>query len=126
MCNCATNCQSCPKFIATTAVAITGGNLTLTIPTQQLLQGQKLCLLIQQSIPAGSDGLPVVITNGNTNVAVIGRCGNSIFGDQLRSRRIYNATVGVSPAHVTITSNNLCRTAKILPPITPATTAANA
>lgn len=124
MCNCATNCQSCPRLVATTAVAATGGNLVLTIPSQQLLQGQKICLLIQQAIPTGSDALPVVLADGTTNISLINRCGNNVFGDQVRTRRIYNATIGVSPAHAMVTSRNLCPTANILAPISPTTATA--
>lgn len=49
-------------------------------------------LLIQQAIPVSTNGnaVPVKLTIGDASVLLLDRCGNAVFSDQLKSRKIYD------------------------------------
>lgn len=55
----------CDKFVASTAVAFTGGNLVVTIPAGDYKNGCKYCIWIAQAIPTTTTiNAPVVIQIG--------------------------------------------------------------
>lgn len=123
MCN--QKCGVYPKLIISTAVAVSGSNLVITIPTTTLQSRQKICLLLAQNIPSGAGTLPVVISDGSTTIAMLRPCGDYVRADQLRTRRRYVLTVATTPASA-IVRNAQCLecTAYTQPQILPATTSA--
>lgn len=114
-------CRVCPNLAASTAVAVAGGQLQVTIPAMTINNNEKICLLIAQAVPAGADTLPVVVLNGTggTVIQLINRCGDSVRADQVRGRKIYNLRVMTDPALAVVRSNNLCCTAYVWPQIVP-------
>lgn len=62
---CKNVCKLCDKFIISTAVAFTGGNLVITIPAGSYSNNCKYCIVIAQAIPATTTiNAPVVIQIG--------------------------------------------------------------
>lgn len=121
------NCQICRNFTASISIAVAGNNLVINIPTQVLINKQKLCLLLAQTIPTGSGTLPVVITDGTTTLAMLRPCGNYVRADQLRTRTILNLTVATTPPSAIV--RNTCAlacTSFVQPQITGAAIAAAA
>ena len=57
-----------------------------------IYNGQCEKLLIQQAIPVSTNGnaVPVKLTIGDASVLLLDRCGNAVFSDQLKSRKIYD------------------------------------
>lgn len=123
MCN--QKCVVCPKLIISTAVAVSGSNMAITIPATTLQNRQKICLLLAQNIPSGAGTLPAVISDGSTAIAMLRPCGNYVRADQLRTRRRYVLTVATTPASA-IVRNTQCLecTTYTQPQILPATASA--
>lgn len=69
MANCKPVCTLCRRFIISTAVAFTGGNLVITIPAGAYNNNTKYCIVIAQAIPATTTiNAPVVIQIGTGTV----------------------------------------------------------
>lgn len=75
------NCQ-CSNIVKSTAITISGVNLRITIPSQSLSNGQKVCICLAQPIPASASTLIVQIVVGATVRPVITPCGNLLYSDQ--------------------------------------------
>lgn len=112
---CIKNCAVCPNLIAVTAVTVGAENVALTIPTQTLLNRQRICLYSPIAIPSST--LPVVLTDGTTTIQLITPCGNAVRADQMRTRRIYFAYVATD-TNLAVVRNTLCATAYVAPQIT--------
>lgn len=120
-CKISKGCNVCNHLIPITSATITGGKLVLNIPTGTYQNNQRVCLLISQALPVSNTPIPVVITTGTSTIQylLIDKCGNNIYSDQIRSRRIYCTSfksdtklfkyIGCSP---------LCPTGFIFVPVT--------
>ena len=62
---CKGNCKLCQNLIISTAVTFADGTLTIDVPANSFRHGQRLCLVVAQTIPADTTiSAPVVITIG--------------------------------------------------------------
>lgn len=106
-CNC-TECDCCRRFLKSTSVAITGTApnqvVTVTIPSTQLRNLETYCFVIAQSLPNGSDSLPIVVSNGTDTLTVMCMKGNTVRADQIRTRKRYRVIYGDDPMHLMITN----------------------
>jgi hypothetical protein len=78
---------------AYTALQKTAANdIDIVVPSRTIYNGQCEKLLIQQAIPVSTNGnaVPVKLTIGDASVLLLDRCGNAVFSDQLKSRKIYD------------------------------------
>ena len=66
------------KTILTTAVAVSGTNLVLTLPEMTFNNCQQYCIRIAQDIPATATLYPIVR-----------KCGHYLYANQVRTRRNY-------------------------------------
>lgn len=98
MCN--RNCKNCNCLIKSTAVAVVGGNLQVTIPTTAFSNLDSYCLVICQSIPCVGLGLPVVVLNGATKINIEDKIGNYVIGAQVKTRCKYKLIYGGNPIHL--------------------------
>ena len=92
-CNCRT--------ILTTAVAVSGSNLVLTIPAGTYENCVRYCIRIVQDIPSTATNLmPVVIKigAGATLYNINRRCGHRLYANQVRTRRNYALRVAADSA----------------------------
>ena len=91
--NCFPNskCRVCRNLTISTAIAITGTDMVITIPAATYTNRENVCILLAQNIPASATPLPVVIQiDGATGtIPLRDKCGNNIYSDQLNSRMIY-------------------------------------
>lgn len=90
----------CDKFIISTAVAFTGGNLVITIPAGSYNNNGKYCIVVAQAIPATATvNAPVVIQIGTgTQLYPVTRCDCApltVCG--IKSRRKYSMRVETTP-----------------------------
>lgn len=82
---CKNVCRLCNRLAISTAVAFTGGNLVITLPANSYMNGEKVCIVIAQTIPAETTiTAPVVIQIGagteqypltTRNCAQVSACG---------------------------------------------------
>lgn len=82
---CKNVCRLCNHLAISTAVAFTGGNLVITLPANSYMNGEKVCIVIAQTIPAETTiTAPVVIQIGTgteqyplttRNCAQVSACG---------------------------------------------------
>lgn len=96
---CKNVCRLCDKFIISTAVAFTDGNLVVTIPEGSYRDGCKYCIVIAQTIPDTTTiNAPVFIQIGTgtvlypltkCNCAQVTACG-------MRTRTKYSTVVSTS------------------------------
>lgn len=87
-CNC--------KTILTTAVAISGNNLVLTVPAMTFENCREYIIRIAQDIPVTATNLMTVaiqIGTASTLYAVVRNCGHNLYANQLRTRRNYRLKV---------------------------------
>lgn len=80
------NCNLC-NTIKTTNVAITGGNLVLTVSPFTFTNLEKYNIVICQNIPANAGSLPVVVNNRSI-IPMITRKGNVFLGKYLKCRSV--------------------------------------
>lgn len=82
---CKNVCRLCNHLAISTAVAFTGGNLVITLPANSYQDGEKVCIVIAQTIPAETTiNAPVVVQIGTgtelyplttRNCAQVSACG---------------------------------------------------
>lgn len=90
----------CDRFIISTAVAFTGGNLVITIPAGSYNNNEKYCIVVAQSIPATATiNAPVVIQIGTgMQLYPVTRCDCApltVCG--IKTRRRYSMRVETTP-----------------------------
>lgn len=119
-CNCNCDCNS--GILFTSTVAITGGNLVVTLPAQAVCNNKCVSFVITTAIPSAVPPVPVVIAVGTTQYKMINHCANAVYSDQLRSRRVYSVRLKTDTLLATNQKKNLLCTVADIPCI-PATTA---
>lgn len=82
---CKNVCRLCNDLAISTAVAFTDGNLVITLPANSYRDGEKVCIVIAQTIPAETTiNAPVVVQIGTgtelyplttRNCAQVSACG---------------------------------------------------
>lgn len=66
---CKNVCRLCNHLVISTDVAFTGGNLVITLPAGSFANGEKVCIVIAQTIPAETTiTAPVVVQIGDGTV----------------------------------------------------------
>jgi hypothetical protein len=91
--------------------------VTIVVPEKTIYNNQCEKLLIQQAIPTSSSGtaVPVLLTIGTATLQLVDRCGNSVFSDQLKPRRIYDIRIHTASKLATV----LCNLPKCTVGVTP-------
>lgn len=82
-------CNTCHSLVTVTSAAITAGKLVLTIPSQSIANNQAVCLLIATTLPASATPIPVVVSDGTTQIPLINKDGHLVYSDQISNRKIY-------------------------------------
>ncbi len=106
-------CGGCAHFTRSTAIAVTGGNVVITIPSETVRNCEKTCICLAQNIPEGATAAtPVVVevTGIADTFALLNKCGNTVRGDQLRSRKVLHAIALTDIPAFKLCDNNLCKT----------------
>lgn len=96
MANCKPVCSLCSKFIISTAVAFTGGNLVITIPQAAYNNNTKYCIVVAQAIPATTTiSAPVVIQvgTGTQLYSLVKRNCRPVTACGIRTRTRYSVCV---------------------------------
>lgn len=102
-CNCRT--------ILTTAVAVSGDNLVITIPEGTYANCENYVIRIAQDIPSTATNLmPVVIKigTGATLYNVNRKCGHHLYANQVRTRRNYSLLVAADSATFVLECGYIC------------------
>lgn len=89
-------CKICPNLVISTAVTFAAGTLTINIPAGSYANGQRVCLVVAQAIPAAATiDAPVVITigDGTESYPLQRRNGLQALARELRTRTRYAACV---------------------------------
>ena len=92
-------CQLCKNLVISSSVEFTGGNVVVDIPAGSYQNGQKVCLVIAQTIPAGATiTAPVVITIGGGAVQypLTTSCCAQVTACGIRTRTRYSTVVSTS------------------------------
>ncbi len=98
------NCSLCPNIVISTSVTVVavGGTDTLVIdvPAQSFANGQKVCLVVAQTIPATATiNMPVAISIGGVTTTVYpitNACCAQITACAIRTRRRYPLLVSTT------------------------------
>lgn len=99
MCNCNPNI---PRYTASSVVQA-DGVATITIPaTPTIEDGEVLDVLLSTSVPDGTDGAELVITNGTVTASVMNGNGNYLRFYPLTSRTILRVQFLDDPLHFQI------------------------
>ncbi len=98
---CQNVCKLCNHLAISTAVEFTGGNLVVTLPQATYQNGEKVCIVIAQTIPAETTiTAPVVIQIGEGTVQypLTTRCCAPVTACGVRTRTRYATRVVTSAA----------------------------
>jgi hypothetical protein len=101
---CKNVCRLCDHLAISTAVAFTDGNLVVTIPADSFRDGEKVCIVIAQTIPADTTiTAPVVIQigEGTEQYPLTTRCCAQVSACGIRTRTRYATRVVTSATGAT-------------------------
>jgi hypothetical protein len=73
----ACNCTICPNIVPASSIAVADGVTTITVPTGTTFQnGSCYCIGLFTTIPAGTNGTQVNITDGTNTYTIDNRLAN--------------------------------------------------
>ena len=101
---CKNVCRLCDHLAISTAVAFTDGNLVVTLPADSFRDGEKVCIVIAQTIPADTTiTAPVVIQigEGTEQYPLTTRCCAQVSACGVRTRTRYATRVVTSATGAT-------------------------
>ena len=101
---CKNVCRLCDHLAISTAVAFTDGNLVVTLPADSFRNGEKVCIVIAQTIPADTTiTAPVVIQigEGTEQYPLTTRCCAQVSACGIRPRTRYATRVVTSATGAT-------------------------
>jgi len=96
---CKNVCRLCNYLVISESVEFTGGNLVITLPANSFDNGEKVCIVIAQAIPAETTiTAPVVIQIGDGTVQypLTTRCCAPVTACGVRTRTKYATRVATS------------------------------
>jgi hypothetical protein len=98
---CRNTCRLCKKLTLSTAIAVSGSNLVITIPSGCYLDDTKYCIVTAQSIPSTATiNMPVYVQIGSTGTVLyplINCDGTQIVAADIQKRTRYATRVETSP-----------------------------
>lgn len=116
------SCNRNRRIILSTAVAIVGGNMQITIPNQTLFNREIINLIIAQTIPVSANPIPVTVLVNGVSIPLYNKCGNKVYSDQIRPRNRYQLLIATDvPLMIKIGGCHLRCTAKTFPVLNPTT-----
>lgn len=101
---CRNVCRLCDHLAISTAVAFTEGNLVITLPADSYRNGEKVCIVIAQTIPEETTiNAPVVIQigDGTEQYPLTTRCCAQVSACGVRTRTRYATRVITSATGAT-------------------------
>lgn len=101
---CKNVCRLCNHLVISTAVEFTEGNLVITLPENTFNNGEKVCIVIAQSIPAETTiNAPAVIQigDGTEQYPLTTRCCAQVSACGVRTRTRYATRVITSSVGAT-------------------------
>lgn len=101
---CRNVCRLCDHLAISTAVAFTDGNLVITLPADSFQNGEKVCIVIAQTIPEETTiNAPVVIQigEGTEQYPLTTRCCAQVSACGVRTRTRYATRVITSATGAT-------------------------
>lgn len=97
------NCKCNLPLVKTSSIAISEGTTTITVPsTQQFSAGGVYNILLSTTIPSGTDGTILSVTNGTVSGNIMKRNGNYFRPLPLRSRTVLTVQYFDDPSHFQI------------------------
>lgn len=99
------------KTILTTAVAVSGTNLVLTIPETTFNNCQSYCIRIAQDIPATATNLmnvAIQIGTATTLYPIVRKCGHYLYANQVRTRKNYLLLVAGDTQRFVLVNGLIC------------------
>lgn len=93
-------CRLCKRFVISSAVTFTDGNLVINIPAGAYANGEKYCIVVAQTIPSTTTiNAPVYVTigTGTTLYPVTNRCCAQLTACAIRTRTKYSTVVSTTP-----------------------------
>lgn len=111
--SCKNVCRLCNHLVISTAVAFTDGNLVITLPADTFADGEKVCIVIAQTIPAETTiNAPVMIQigDGTEMYPLTTRCCAQVSACGVRTRTRYATRVVTSATGATfrMLGNPMC------------------
>lgn len=118
------SCNSCPYLVKSTAIAVVGNTLQITIPTTTLSNKQPLCVVLAQNIPSTATAdMNVQIIDGTSTLNILTCSDNFLYADQLACRKVLRTRLATDTLTARLLNNSCVRcTHHIFATIPPATT----
>lgn len=104
------SCHQCPYLAKSTAIAIVGTTLQITVPTMTLTNKQPLCVVLAQPIPSGvTADMNVQIVDGTSTLNVTTCAGNFLYADQIACRKVLRMKIATDTLIATLTNHSCIR-----------------
>lgn len=108
---CRNVCRLCDHLAISTAVAFTDGNLVITLPADSYRNGEKVCIVIAQTIPEETTiNAPVVIQigDGTEQYPLTTRCCAQVSACGVRTRYATRVITSATGATFRLLGNPSC------------------
>lgn len=119
-------CGGCLHFFRSTSITLAGDILTITLPAETVRNREKFCICLAQNIPEGVNAnttVNIAITDITTPFTLLDRCGNKVYGDQLRTRKvIHTLALTDIPAFRLLDNSGIYKTEHSFTTLVPGTT----
>ena len=117
------SCHQCPYLVKSTAIAIVGTTLQITIPTMMLTNKQPLCVVLAQTIPSGvTADMNVQIVDDTSTINVVTCTGNFLYADQIACRKVLRMKIATDTLIAKLTNHSCIRCTNHVFPTLPTTT----
>ena len=97
---------SYPITVKSTSVALSGGNLVISVSgldLSTLSNGQLLNVIVCQNLPSGITVEQVYVSDGTNTLPIrVKTTGNNLRADQVRTRTMYKMIYGSDAPHLTL------------------------
>lgn len=112
-------CGGCEHFVRTISVEKEGDTIVLKIPQKRYGNKERVCICVAQAIPETKNIKKVVVAigGGENKFPLLTKCGNIVYADQLRSRRVYHTSVATDTKTFVVSPCELCKTSFNFPTI---------
>lgn len=103
------NCSTCCNIHKSTSIVDTGSSgspanaIAVSFPdTANIVNQQRFCFVLCQSIPATTTPEPVYLVINGNNVPLLDCFGNTVYSNTISSRKLYKGVYGNNSAHVLV------------------------
>ena len=102
-------CGGCLHFFRSLSITLAADVLTITLPAETVKNLEKFCICLAQNIPDGvtaNTTVVIAVTDITAPFPLLTKCGNRVYGDQLRTRSVLHTIALTDTPAFKMTNNS--------------------